>query len=87
MVSNGDVKNDAECRNHIQFFSYARSAYAKNNDDWSIIWLLRAAPGWKGAVVEQFLNECAKIPFEQNQQLHTATELARAGKFQKWSPL
>jgi hypothetical protein len=67
--------------------SYARSAYAKNKDDWSIIWVLRAAPGWKGAVVEQFLNECAKIPFEQNQQLHTATELARAGKFQKWSPL
>ena len=70
-----------------KFIAYAQSAYAKDKDDWSIIWLLRAAPGWNGAIVEQFFQECAKIPFEQNQQIHSATELALAGKFQKWSPL
>jgi len=66
--------------------SYAQSAYLKDKSDWSIIWVLRAAPGWKGPVVEKFLQECAKIPFETNQQIHTATELALTGKFKKWSP-
>jgi hypothetical protein len=79
------ISPSADCISKL--ISYARLAHANDSDDWSIIWVLRAAPGWQGARVEQFLRECAKIPFEKNQQLHTAAELALAKKYQKWSPL
>lgn len=67
--------------------SYAQSTYSKDNQDWSIIWVLRATPGWQGPLVEDFLQKCSKISFEQNQQIFTATKLALAGKYHKWSPL
>lgn len=63
--------------------SYAQSTYSKDNRDWSIIWVLRAAPGWQGPLVEEFLQKCSKISFEQNQQIYTATKLALAGKYHK----
>jgi hypothetical protein len=66
--------------------AYTRTAYIKGGVDWSIIWVLRAAPGWHGTAVDQFLHRCAKISFEQNQQIHTATQLALTKKYEKWSP-
>jgi hypothetical protein len=67
--------------------AYAKTAHIKTGCDWSIIWALRAAPGWQGPVVDQFLKTCAEIPFKQDQQIHSATQLALAKKYDKWSPL
>lgn len=67
--------------------AYAKTAHIKTGSDWSIVWALRAAPGWHGTEVDQFLKTCAEISFEQNQQIHSATQLALAKKYDKWSPL
>jgi PBS lyase HEAT-like repeat len=67
--------------------AYAKTAHIKTGSDWSIVWTLRAAPGWQGPQVDQFLKSCADITFQQNQQIHSATQLALAKKYDKWSPL
>jgi PBS lyase HEAT-like repeat len=67
--------------------AYTRTAPDRGGGDWSIIWALRAAPGWQGPEVDQFLQTCAEIPFQKQQQIHSATQLALAKKYDKWSPL
>jgi HEAT repeat protein len=56
-------------------------------DDWTVIWLLRAVPGWPGQLVSQLLNKWGAVPFLQQQQIHGAVDLARKNKYYKWSPL
>jgi hypothetical protein len=67
--------------------AYTKTATIKGGSDWSIIWALRAAPAWQGPLVDHFLKTCAEIPFTQDQQIHSATLLAIAKKYDKWSPL
>lgn len=56
-------------------------------DDWTIIWLLRAVPGWPEDIVNPLLDKWGTIQFKQQQQIHGAVELARKRKYYKWSPL
>lgn len=56
------------------------------DDDWSVIWLLRAAPGWPAHIVQPLLDKWGAIPFLKQQQIHGAVELARQRKYYKWSP-
>ena len=59
----------------------------RGNDDWTAIWLLRAAPGWPAEIVAPLLDYWGTVPFPQQQQIHGAVELARKRKYDKWSPL
>ena len=57
------------------------------DDDWTVIWLLRAAPGWPEEIVNPLLDKWGAISFQQQQQIHGAVDLARKRKYVKWSPL
>ena len=57
------------------------------DDDWTVIWLLRAAPGWPDQIVEPLLEKWCDIPFSKQQQIHGAVELAQKQKYAKWTPL
>lgn len=57
-----------------------------SSDDWALVWILRAAPGWSGPAVAAFLQECSKVPFHENQQIHDATRQAIRGEYGKWNP-
>ena len=57
------------------------------DDDWTVIWLLRAVPGWPNQLVDQLLDKWGAVPFLQQQQIHGAVDLARKHKYYKWSPL
>jgi hypothetical protein len=57
------------------------------DDDWTVIWLLRAAPRWPQDIVNPLLDKWAKVPFQMQQQIHGAVESARKRKSFKWSPL
>jgi HEAT repeat protein len=48
------------------------------------LWLAAAAPGWKGAQVEAFIDECARCA---DQRIRDAAALAKARKYRKWQPL
>jgi hypothetical protein len=58
-----------------------------DEDEWTIIWLLRAVPGWPEEIVKPLLDKWGAIPFQKQQQIHGAVELARKRKYDKWSPL
>lgn len=47
-------------------------------------WLAAAAPGWRGPLVEAYLDECARAPQEN---VREAAALARSHKYRKWQPL
>jgi len=57
------------------------------DDDWTVIWLLRAVPGWPDHLVRPLLDKWGAIPFSKQQQIHGAVELARHRKYFRWSPL
>ena len=64
-----------------QMIDYGRrSAFAEEK----YLWLAAAAPGWKGANVEAFLDECAR---HQSDRVREAAALAKARKYKKWQPL
>lgn len=56
-------------------------------DDWTVIWLLRAVPGWPEDIVNPLLDKWSAIQFHQQQQIAGAVELARKRKYGKWRPL
>ena len=56
-------------------------------NDWAVIWLLRAIPGWPPALVEPLLSHWGTVNFRAQQQIHGAVELAQKQKYYKWSPL
>jgi hypothetical protein len=56
-------------------------------NDWAVIWLLRAVPGWPVSLVEPLLSHWSTVAFIAQQQIHGAVELARKQKYDKWSPL
>ena len=56
-------------------------------NDWAVIWLLRAVPGWPQSLVEPLLRHWSTVSFADQQQIHGAVELARRQKYFKWSPL
>ena len=47
-------------------------------------WLAAAAPGWRGARVQAFLDECERSAAEH---VREAAHLAKAQKYRKWQPL
>lgn len=47
-------------------------------------WLAAAAPGWRGARVAAFLDECER---SAAQHVREAATLAKARKYRKWQPL
>lgn len=52
---------------------------------WGVeFWLAAAAPGWKGAEVDAFLEDAAT---SHNQQLQQAAAAAQQKNYLKWSPL
>jgi hypothetical protein len=57
------------------------------DDDWTLIWLLRATPGWPGEFTSQLLDKWNTVSFAQQQQIHGAVELARKCEYAKWKPL
>ena len=56
-------------------------------NDWAVIWLLRAIPGWPTSLVEPLLSHWSQVDFEAQQQIHGAVEFAQKQKYSKWSPL
>ncbi|MGJ8726141.1 MAG: HEAT repeat domain-containing protein [Roseibacillus sp.] len=58
-----------------------------NENDWAVIWLLRAVPGWPASMVEPLLKHWSAVESDAQQQIHGAVGLARNQKYCKWSPL
>jgi len=56
-------------------------------NDWAVIWLLRAVPGWPQSLVEPLLSYWSTVDFSDQQQIHGAVELAQKQKYFRWSPL
>ena len=56
-------------------------------NDWAVIWLLRAIPGWQNSLVEPLLSHWSQVDFQAQQQIHGAVELGQKQKYYKWSPL
>ena len=56
-------------------------------NDWAVIWLLRAVPGWPQSLVEPLLSHWSTVDFSDQQQIHGAVELAQKQKYFRWSPL
>jgi len=56
-------------------------------NDWAVIWLLRAVPGWPSHLIEPLLTHWGRVDFREQQQIHTAVQFARETKYCKWSPL
>ena len=57
------------------------------DDDWSVIWLLRATPAWPVELVEPLIRKWSRVTLKQQQQIYGAVELAQKQKYAKWSPL
>lgn len=55
-------------------------------NEWTIIWLLRALPGWPPELTDALVEKWATAP-PQHQQVCSAVELARKRQYRKWSPL
>jgi hypothetical protein len=47
-------------------------------------WVTAAAPGWRGASVEQFLEDCMQSPRDD---IRRAASAAQQHKYLKWNPL
>ena len=57
------------------------------DDDWTMVWLLRATPGWPEEIINPLIDKWSAISFQQQQPIHGAVDLARKRKYFKWSPL
>jgi hypothetical protein len=55
--------------------------------DWTVVFLLRAVPGWPEDIVSPLIERWASVEFRENQEVHRAVGLARERKYSKWSPL
>jgi hypothetical protein len=55
--------------------------------DWTVIWLLRAVPGWPEEITKPLLDKWATVTSLQQQHIQRAVDLARKRKYHKWSPL
>lgn len=60
--------------------------YARNSDvnEGVHFWVLAAAPGWTGEVVNNYLEYCSK---SEREEIINAVDLARRKKYKKWNPL
>jgi hypothetical protein len=65
-----------------EMLDYAKAAGAGGEE--RRFWLAAAAPGWRGARVEAFLDECARSSAEN---VREAAALAKARKYRTWQPL
>ena len=53
-------------------------------DAWSVIWILRAAPGWGSVARERLLERFLKPEYEQLRQVHQAASLAANAEYRTW---
>ncbi len=51
---------------------------------WSVIWLLRAAPGWHKHARDALLEHFGQAPYKQLRQLSVAVELLSRQEFRDW---
>jgi len=72
------IPGDSEIEKIINYVA------AKDLNQGIHFWVVAAAPGWSGSIVEECLNYCERSPREE---ITNAVALARKGKYKKWSPL
>lgn len=72
------IPGDSEIEKIINYVA------AKDLNQGIHFWIVAAAPGWSGSIVEEYLNYCERSPREE---IINAVALARKGKYKKWSPL
>jgi len=54
-------------------------------DAWSLIWILRAAPGWGGEAYDRLLSHYGAEEYRQLRQVHGAVVLAQERKYRDWA--
>jgi hypothetical protein len=72
---------EAESMSRLVDFALAVNISA---EAWSLIWILRAAPGWSGEARDRLIEHFSAPEFGQLKQVKNALDLAINGEYKRW---